>query len=396
MKILFILNLDFGLPGPSIHILEDIMEGLLRDSNELTVITKDLGKGENHCPPNLARLKKLNIIPVKARFEKGNWLKRFYFDAKYAIECSKLYKKMCPDTVFLQSCNTAYFHVKYLKKYLKTRIIFNVQDIFPYNAKFAGNLPASGISFPILGSMQRYAYRRVDEIITISEDMACLLRNDNIRNTPVSVIHNWGYQDTCEVIEDSRNLFLQNYSFGADVLRVVYAGNIGMVQNVELIIKAAIKLKNEEKIKFYFIGDGSNSRHLQETAKEENLTNVYFYPMQDENMAPYIYSMADVNMIPLSKGIIRTALPSKTAACLSSCRCVVGCIEKDSELGSLLNETDGCYVVSNEDENELVQTLLKLSQMPLRQEHTARESAMSVFSKGNNVKKYVDKLERHV
>ena len=392
MKILFVLNIDLGLPGPSVHIFKDLVLAILGKGHEVTIIAKDYGQAGIYAEKFVSSIR-LNIIPITVKFEKADWLKRFYFDVNYAKKCMKIYRQMCPDVVFLQSCNTAYYHVKYLRKHLKTKIVFNVQDVFPYNAMYAKNLPITYISFPILSNMQRYAYRRVDEIVTISEDMATLLRNDNIRNTPVSVIHNWGYQDGCGVINDSENILIKKYNIKSDAFRVVYAGNIGSVQNVEIIINAAIQLKNEHRIAFYLIGDGVNRKRLKETVQKENLQNVHFIPMQDESNARYIYSMADVNVIPLAKGVIKTALPSKTASCLSYGRCVIGCIEAESELGRILEETDGCYVVSNEDENELVQIILKLSKLPLRQGHITRESAMTVFSKTNNVSKYVEKVE---
>ncbi len=394
LKIAMIMNIDFGKQGPSVHLFKDIIEQLLANGHRVTVYTKAFSDEYQHCPEELLGKDGLEIVEINCKKDGSNLVKRFAIDANYANLCSKKYKNQNFDVIFLQSCNSAYFHVKYLKKYAKnSKLIFNVQDIFPQNAKYIHSLPLEKFTYSFFYKMQSYAYKNVDEIITISEDMANTIKSDSSIKTPVTVVHNWGYSNEVNIIKDEDNLFIKENNINDDKLRVVYAGNIGRLQNIEIIVKAAKKLRDNEDIQFYIIGNGANKRKIVKHIEESGLTNVIIKDSQPENIAPYIYAMSDVNLIPLAVGIINTALPSKTAACLSYGRYIIGCFEKDTELGRLLNNTDGCFTVSNIDEDELVSIIKDIENEERRQEFPNRKEALETFGKDRNVKLYVKSFE---
>ena len=391
MKVLFILNINIQCLGPSVHIIKDIVYEIAKDrENNVTIISKSF---ENTSEEQAVfdGYDNVNVVYAKSEVNKVSWVRRYIQDVKYSSECRKIYSDMKFDLVFLQSCNVAYFHVKKIRSCLDAKIVYNVQDIFPYNLKYIDKLPFSAVSFPIFCWLQRMAYKNVDKIITISEDMERLLRRDDPHNAPAVTIHNWGYCDHCVDIPHDKNIFEKEYNIERDKFNIIYAGNMGVVQNVEILVEAANILRNEKGIQFYLIGDGANKQSIVKYVEERRLDNVFF--LQKESMAPYIYAAADVNIIPLAKGIIRTALPSKTPACLASGRCLIACIEKNSELGDILNNTDGCYVVGNDDANELAEEILRLFKQNKRF-FADRTMALNTFSKVENPKMYVKEFEK--
>lgn len=395
MRILFLLSIDIFSPGPSVHLLKDIIHETLARGYDVDIISKDNGNSKNNTLG--ADEARIGIYKIKFEENKNNWFKRYLGELQYLVQCSKLFKNLDYDVVFLQSCNVAYFAVKLIKKYLNTKILYNVQDIFPHNLKLSGNLPLQPILFPIFSYLQRRAYIQSDELITISRDMKELLEVETKWKTPISVVYNWGYQDKTCIIPDSENIFIKKcvneYNLRKDVCNIVYAGNIGVVQNVELILSAAKAIKDNNGCHFWFIGEGARKRNIVNEAETYNLENVSFLSFQDESLASYIYSMADINIIPLQKGVIRTALPSKTPACLASGRSIIACIEKDSELADILRATDGCFVVDNSNEKELIDTIIFLSTKGrLLYEH--RDIALRQFSVEIGPQKYVDIIER--
>src|SRR5690606_33891929 len=116
-------------------------------------------------------------------------------------------------------------------------------------------------------------------------------------------------------------------------------------------------LKDEDGIQFYIIGEGTQKEKYMKYASEKGLSNIMFYPMQSSIIAPHIYSMADINVIPLSKGIIQTALPSKTATCLSCGKPIIACIDIESEFAKVIKSLDKCSVVDSEDSKGLAQKI---------------------------------------
>lgn len=389
MNILFVLNIDIACFGPSVHLLKDIICEIATDKkNQITILSKMTRPHNEKSFNDFRDYENITVVDVESKQEKRRWIKRYLQEVAYTYKCRRAARNLHPDIVFLQSCNVAYFQMRWIKKYYKAKTVYNVQDIFPYNLHLANKLPLDSILFPVFRYLQRKAYLLSDEIITISRDMEQLLKQETNYTVPVVTIHNWGYDDSCGEEPFCENKFARNYSISQENFNVMYAGNIGVVQNVELIIRAAELLTEDDKIKFYFVGQGAYKERLEQYAIQKNLNNVVFLPMQNESMAPYVYSAADVNIVPLAKNVIKTALPSKIPACLASGRQLIACIEKDSELSKILSNTDGCYVVSNCDERELSELLIKLSKEE-RRNFINRQEALGIFSKVNNPKLYM-------
>lgn len=67
---------------------------------------------------------------------------------------------------------------------------------------------------------------------------------------------------------------LKKYPKKSGEFRVVYAGNLGKMQNVELVLEAAALMKDEPAVSFYIVGSGVNEEQLKAFAKRKKLTNV--------------------------------------------------------------------------------------------------------------------------
>ena len=168
-----------------------------------------------------------------------------------------------------------------------------------------------------------------------------------------------------------------------DKFNVVYAGNIGMMQNVDIVIEAA-RLMNDNSVQFHIIGDGVYKEKLIKSA--EGLTNVDFWPMQSSSLAPNIYAMADVNIIPLAKKIYRTALPSKTATCLACQKPIIFAIGKESKFGRWMEEKNGCALIDSNDGAGLCEKIKELQRQPAK--CITQECYQAHFSRTENSEKY--------
>lgn len=199
-------------------------------------------------------------------------------------------------------------------------------------------MKANGIVYKCFSFMQRHAYRYASRIITISEDMKDQLVEIGTPADKIEVVYNWSYRDT---MYDPSEI---NYSCLDGIIdrskfNVVYAGNIGVMQNVEIVIRAAALMKDDKDVCFHVIGDGAYRKKLEQLAVELQTDNVYFHDMMPSACAPAIYSAADVNIIPLAENIYRTALPSKTATCLACGKPIIFTIGKESKFVQALNKS---------------------------------------------------------
>ncbi len=354
MKVLFWLFIGLDRQETSEHLLVSVIEQLCKSGHEVHILQKNTGGDLPSIPEVLSGYPVTTTAIPFEKASKGNFIARYYKELRYISKCKKCFNQQY-DSVFIQSNTVAGIAVKAVSKKLpNARITFNVQDIFPYNLMYCGRIKQNGILFKLLAKEQRYAYTRADHLITISEDMKDTLVNDGVNEDKISVIYNWSYQDELYMNVDTSPV---SNMFSKEFFNVVYAGNVGMMQNVDILIEAAKLMKEDKSVWFHIIGNGVYKEKLEAKAREYGINNISFWPMQKPELAPVIYSAADVNVIPLVKNIYRTALPSKTATCLACGKPIFFAVGKESAFAQKAVKETGCLLVDADNPAELADSL---------------------------------------
>lgn len=391
MRLLFVFDIGFDRSGPSVHLLQDVLIETLAQGHDVHTILKKTNGTDEEMPAELRDNPRFSYEAIEWPSNKGgNFINRYISELKYANICGK--RALAEgnfDAIFLQSNVITYFYMRQLKK-LKSRIVYNVQDIFPYNLKLSGQLPLERLTFPIFRKLQNLGYQKANKIVTISEDMKQMLIDDGVDKEKIEVIFNWSYADTliCEETIASENTY--NLHMDHSKFNVVYAGNIGKMQNVELLARTAYTMREERSVHFYIIGEGTNKEAVRHIVA--GLNNVTILPMQPSRFAESIYAQADLNVIPLMPGGIRTALPSKTATVLRVNKPVVFCVDKSNSLASLFNSEEGVVFTDNVSEISLKNTIIDMSKKYKRKEFDRTNIVEEYFST-KNARKYVKILQ---
>ena len=389
MKVLFWLSIGLDRQATSGHLISAMVESVCKLGHSVNILQKGTGGDLPPIPEQLASYEvTTDIVPFQAA-SKSNFIARYITELKYVRACKK-YITADFDAVFIQSTTVAGFAVRAIRKKMPNAIVtFNVQDIFPYNAVYSGRLKKYGLAFKMLASVQRYGYKHSNHVITISEDMKDLLINDGIASEKIDVIYNWSYQDTPY---ENVDLTPVAHMISPAYFNVVYAGNIGVMQNVDILIEAAKLMKDDKNIWFHIIGDGLYKEKLESRVEEYGITNISFWPMQPSKLAPAIYSAADVNVIPLVKDVFKTALPSKTATCLACQKPIVFAIGKDSKFGKKAMIESGCLVVDSDNSDELVEAIRRIQNG--EKANRAGEFFQRYFKIEDNSRKYAEIITR--
>ena len=320
--------------------MRDIILGLLERGHEVNLIQKqylDIPQYPQQFDKYFGKQLQVHNIKFEKK-AKADLKARYLADLSYYRQSCKWMKKNKPDKVFLQSCNTAFFTVFYAKHILKCPLLYNEQDIFPENAYFAGILSENSMIYKVAHALQKYAYKNTTALSTISDDMkSTIVTRYGISEDKVQVIYNWGHEEL-KAHSEQDNIFLKKYPKKPGEFRVVYAGNLGKMQNVELILETAALMRDDADVSFYIVGGGVNEEKLKTFAKEKELNNVTFVGMQPPEEVADLYAAADVNVIPLQKGLIYAALPSKTADCLIAGKPIITCVDDESMFAKLVRK----------------------------------------------------------
>lgn len=150
-------------------------------------------------------------------------------------------------------------------------------------------------------------------------------------------------------------------------------------------------MKDDTDVSFYIVGGGVNETQLKAFAKEKELNNVTFVGMQPPEEVADLYAAADVNVIPLQKGLIYAALPSKTADCLIAGKPIITCVDEESNFASMIKK-DGYENVDPDDVQKLKSILLKTKESETKTKSS--KHCYDRFAMKRNVTKYCEGIEQ--
>ena len=157
--------------------------------------------------------------------------------------------------------------------------VFNVQDVFPDVAVEVGAISNQGV-IRLLEGLERFVYRRADAVTVLSEDLRSNVESKIVRAEEttdraaetVRVIPN--FVDTEQIRPQAReNSYRSEFGLGTRTV-VMYAGNLGFSQPLELMVEAARELAHRDDVVFVINGDGSRRQELESLAS--GLDNVVF------------------------------------------------------------------------------------------------------------------------
>lgn len=383
------LTIDLTKKGPSVHLINDIIKAATSMGHKPIVLMRDHNGNKEILPKEHIEYIFVEDNPIN----KNNFIIRYIDELKYSLKCIKDLKKLRKiDAIFLQSSPVAGFLTFFVKRFLSAPILYNVQDIFPDDVLYVKKWKKSNIIYKILKLTQVYAYNKASKIITISEDMKNNLIDSGINNNKIHVIYNWSYSDSLIEIPYYQNEFAKRFMLNNQKTKVLYAGNIGKKQNIDIIIQAARELKLSNKIEFLLVGDGDVNHYKNLVANEQ--LNVSFFPLQDSKYAEDVYACADIIIITLKRGIIYTALPSKTATCLRLNTNIIFCLDNESIFAKSIMDYSNTYVCDCEDGVELARIISNISkEIDKKQKNTAFNFFINNMSCKKNPYKYIREIE---
>jgi colanic acid biosynthesis glycosyl transferase WcaI len=141
----------------------------------------------------------------------------------------------------------------------------------------------------------------------------------------------------------------------------LHAGNIGLSQNLDVVIEAAGLLKDRADILILFIGDGNRRVELEATVAARGLTNVRFLPFQPRDQLRWTYASSDVCLVSLKPGLAGYIVPSKLYPILAAGRPYIAAVEKVSEVAALTERHRCGVLVEPGDAVQMAEAILRLA-----------------------------------
>lgn len=354
MKILVVCQYYYPEPFR----INDICEEMVKRGHDVTVVTGEpnypegqIYNGyENHAHAdevlNGVKVHRCPIIPRKTGV-----LYRFLNYLSYPYEAKKYIRNLTAsdgkpfDVVFVNQLSPVMMAepaLSYKKKY-GTPVIMYCLDLWP-ESLVAGGVSRGSAIYRVFYKISKRIYSSVDCILITSKMFRDYLKEKfGVTDEKIEYLPQY-----------AEGLFEKlPYKENDGVFDLVFAGNIGAIQSVETIVKAATKLQ-DEPVHFHIVGGGTDLERLR--GLTGRLKNITFYGRHPLDEMPAFYAKADAMLVTLQADpVLSLTLPGKVQSYMAVGKPIIGAI--NGETAEVINAAKCGYCGPAGDVDKLVKNI---------------------------------------
>lgn len=372
----------------------DLAKGLVTEGHEVTVLTGipnypqgDFYKGYSLFSPRKETWEGMTIIrsPLIPRKQTKIFLALNYisFPIFATIYWFILRLSQRFDRVLICQSSPIFMAIPavIVRRFFKTPVYLWITDLWPESLRATNTFKSPFILKPIEW-ITKMIYLGVDHILISCKGFRLSIEEKiGVNRRPISYFPYWAedfYQpleeDKIEVTEDEKKLFQ------SEGLKLVFAGNLGEAQNLELIIDA-VSMRGKDDLKVIFIGNGRARKGLEKKVADLNLSGKVFFLGQKpiQKMNDY-FALADVLYISLREDpIFSITVPSKLQSYLAVRKPILASIS--GEAADLIVESNSGLVSSANNAEELFRNIDRLCAMSQGDLRNYAENGYNYFKK---------------
>lgn len=238
----------------------------------------------------------------------------------------------------------------------KAQAWLHVQD-FEVDAAFdLGILRSQRLRGWVLAA-ERVLLSRFHRVSTISDRMLDRLTHKQVVESRRLLFPNWVELDRIRPLDVPSPLRAE-WGVKATEIVILYSGNLGEKQGLEILVEAARKLQDRKELVFLLCGDGASRLRFEQMAKD--MSNLQFKPLQPTDRLNDLLNLADIHVLPQRADAADLVLPSKLTNMLASGRPVVTTANAGTQVADLVGDCG--LVVAPGDVEALANALLSLAQ----------------------------------
>lgn len=284
-----------------------------------------------------------------------------------------------------------------LIKWLKRKpTIYNVQDIFPDSLVGTGLTHEGSLIWKIGRMVEKITYRYADKIIVISEDFKKNIMAKGVPEDKIVVIYNWVDQNKVVDVPREENKLFDIYGLDRSKFYITYNGNIGLTQNMDMLLDVAKELQEEyEDIHFVLVGNGAYLDEVKRKVADQQLENVHLLPFQPYEDISHVFSLGDASLVISKPGVGANSVPSKTWSIMSASRPVLANFDENELKTIIENNHCGIFTKAGDKDafKESILTLYNHRELCKEYGHNGRKFVLDNLTREAGTQKYVDVIK---
>ena len=283
-----------------------------------------------------------------------------------------------------------------LKKMKGVPFVYNLQDIFPDSMAGTGLARKGGLIWKIGRLIENFTYKHADKIIVISEDFKKNIMAKGVPEDKIVVIYNWVDQNKVVDVPREENKLFDAYGLDRSKFYITYNGNIGLTQNMDMLLDVAKELQEEYKdIHFVLVGNGAYLDEVKRKVADQQLDNVHLLPFQPYEDISHVFSLGDASLVISKPGVGANSVPSKTWSIMSASRPVLANFDENELKTIIENNHCGIFTKAGDKDafKESILTLYNHRELCKEYGHNGRKFVLDNLTREVGTQKYVDVIK---
>lgn len=295
--------------------------------------------------------KGISTINIEPEFIRG--IKRYFSNVKFDL--------ILYTTPPITLCKA----IEFVKKRDNAQTYLMLKDIFPQNAVDIGMLSKTGWK----GILYRYFRSKEKKLYELSDYIGCMSQanvdyvlkfNPGIKTEKVGICPN-----SVEVIDRSaeekeRTDIRNKYDIPLDRKVFVYGGNLGKPQGIDFLIKCLRSQRDNGKVFFLIVGDGTEYEKIHNYIEEDQPENVRLMRRLPKEDYDTMVAACDVGMIFLDHRFTIPNFPSRLLSYMQAKIPILACTDVNTDIGRVIVNGGFGWWCESEDVDEFQQIIEKI------------------------------------
>lgn len=247
------------------------------------------------------------------------------------------------------------------KRYITS---YHIQDLQIDAAKELKLFPSLILS--ILEIIEKKIISKSDLVSTIGREMIKKIRSSKNIDIPITYFPNWtNLKQIRPNLEES--YWLHSYlNISTSKKLIVYSGNIGDKQGLELLIPVAKSMQQNDQVHFVILGTGVFKSELNKLFVEEGLSNVTFGDLVPYEDLSKMLNSSFIQLVIQKEAAADSFLPSKLTNLLSAGCVSIVTANPGTGLYNIVNDHNCAVPVKAGSPNEIIENINMLLNDPVK------------------------------
>ena len=241
----------------------------------------------------------------------------------------------------------------------RVKITYWVMDVNPDQIVALGRASENGLAVRVFNWLNRRILKRASDIVVLDRFMAERIKRKCDVQEKMTILPPWPHEDQLELVPKNDNPFIDEHSL-QDKFVIMYSGNHSIASPLTTLLEAALRLRDDRRMHFMFIGGGLGKAEVEEVIDREKPENITSLPYQPLSEIKYSLSAADLHVVALGNDMVGIIHPCKVYGAMRVARPILALGPTPSHVADLVDKYQIGWKIEHGDVDGTIETLRRI------------------------------------